>query len=293
MQTGKFTRSHPVSGAGLGLRRSLLDQLAKPEIADKTSAISFLEVAPENWIDMGGNLARKFSYYTERYPIVAHGLSLSLGSPAPLDEVLVKRVAKFMRQHNIKFYSDHLSFCSDDGHLYDLLPIPFTEAAMNHVAERIMRVQDIIGERIGVENASYYAPLASEVPEIEFINGIIEKADCQIILDVNNIYVNSVNHSFDPVSFLEQMPGDRIAYAHIAGHMNEAEDLVVDTHGATVIDKVWDLLGVAYNTFGVFPTLLERDFNIPPAEELLLEVDKIAEMQAKHDHNILATATQS
>ena len=222
-----------------------------------------MEVAPENWIDVGGSLAKKFRYFTERYPFVTHGLSLSIGGPEPLDEGLVRKVGRFMRQYDIRFYSDHLSFCSDDGHLYDLLPIPFTEAAMRYVSERIMRVQDILGHRIAVENASYYAPLAQEVPEIDFINGIIEQADCQLLIDINNIYVNSVNHRFDAVEFLKQLPGERIAYAHIAGHYNEADDLIVDTHGASVIPNVWNLLDVAYETFWRVPYLTGTRFQYP------------------------------
>jgi uncharacterized protein (UPF0276 family) len=191
-------------------------------------------------------------------------------------------VGEFLKQHQVKIYSEHLTYCSDDGHLYDLLPIPFTEEAVDYVAERILRVQDILGQRIAMENASYYTPApGSEMQEIDFINAVLEKADCDLLIDINNIYVNSVNHRYDPVEFMHGLPAGRIAYAHIAGHYNEAEDLIVDTHGADVIDNVWDLLDRAYEHFGVFPTLLERDFNIPPVAELLKEVDKIVHYQDK------------
>jgi uncharacterized protein (UPF0276 family) len=219
---------------------------------------------------------------TERHDFVTHGLSLSIGSPAPLDEELIKQIGAFMKTHGIRKYTEHLTYCSDDGHLYDLLPIPFTEEAVDYVAERIMRAQDILGQRIGMENASYYTPApGSEMQEIEFINAVLEKADCELLLDINNIYVNSVNHRYDPVEFMKGLPAERITYAHIAGHYNEDDDLIVDTHGADVIETVWDLLDKAYEHFGVFPTLLERDFNIPPVAELLKEVDRIIHYQDK------------
>ncbi len=226
-------------------------------------------------------MGKQFRAFTEQHDFVCHGLSLSIGSPAPLDENFVKRVGKFMKQHDIKLYSEHLSYCGDEGHLYDLLPIPFTEDAVKHVVERIQRVQDIIGERIAMENVSYYAAPGQEMSEIDFVNSVLEQADCLFHLDVNNIYVNSVNHRYDAVEFLNAMPGERMAYIHIAGHYNEADDLIVDTHGADVIDPVWDLLEKTYERFGVIPTLLERDFNIPPMNELLGEIDMIVDRQKK------------
>jgi len=267
----------PVHGAGLGYRRTLMGSLAE----NSPSQVNFYEVAPENWIGLGGAMGKQFRAFTEQHDFVCHGLSLSIGSPAPLDETFVKRVGQFMKQHNIKLYSEHLSYCGDEGHLYDLLPIPFTEDAVKHVVERIQRVQDIIGEQIAMENVSYYAAPGQEMSEIEFVNSVIEQADCLFHLDINNIYVNSVNHCYDAEEFLNAMPGERLAYAHIAGHYNEADDLIVDTHGADVIDPVWNLLEKAYERFGVFPTLLERDFNIPPMNELLGEVDMIVAYQKK------------
>ena len=230
----------------------------------------------------GGAIGRDLRQFTERFPIVCHGLSLSLGGPTPLDEIFLQRVKSFLEQHRIGLYTEHLSYCSDDGHLYDLLPIPFTEEAVHYVAARIRRTQDILERKIAVENASYYvgAPIA-EMSELAFIKAVLEEADCLLHLDVNNIYVNSVNHQYDPVQFLHGLPGERIVYIHTAGHYVEAEDLIVDTHGADVIDPVWDLLEEAYRTFGVFPTLLERDFNIPPLQELVKEVEHIAQLQQR------------
>ncbi|GMR20810.1 MAG: DUF692 domain-containing protein [Gammaproteobacteria bacterium] len=280
---------YPVKGAGLGLKRALVGPLAE----DNPAQIRFLEVAPENWIGVGGRWGKKFRSFTERYPFVTHGLSLSIGSPAPLDEIFIRQVKGFIEEHNIDCYSEHLSYCSDDGHLYDLMPIPFTEEAVHHVAGRIKQVQDILERRIAMENISYYATPGKEMDEIEFINAVLEEADCDLLLDVNNIYVNSINHKYDAVAFLKALPGDRIAYFHIAGHYKEAEDLLVDTHGAPIISNVWELLDQAYEHFGVVPTLLERDFNIPELPELLGEIDRIGEYQHKwteQHHNEIAHA---
>jgi uncharacterized protein (UPF0276 family) len=273
-----MTEHYPVTGAGLGLRREKLDEMQAHDL----SLVDFMEVAPENWINVGGRYGKQFRSFTERFDFVCHGLSLSIGSPAPLDEDFVKAVGKFLNEHNIRHYSEHLTYCSDNGHLYDLLPIPFTEDAVHYVADRIRRVQDILQQQISMENASYYTPApGSEMQEIEFINAVLEEADCGLLLDVNNIYVNSVNHRYDPIEFMKQLPAKRIRYAHIAGHYNEDRDLIVDTHGADVIDPVWNILDKAYEHFGVFPTLLERDFNIPAVPELLKEVAQIHHCQDK------------
>ncbi|HEX6930198.1 MAG TPA: DUF692 domain-containing protein [Gammaproteobacteria bacterium] len=272
-------RHFPVTGAGLGLRRALLKPLAETASAD----IDFMEVAPENWMRLGGRLGRQFRAFTERYPFTCHGLSLSLGGPAPLDEEFVREVGAFLDEHGIRCYTEHLSYCSDDGHLYDLMPIPFTEAAVDHVAARIRRVQDILERRIAIENVSYYAAPGAEMTEIDFVNAVLERAGCDLLLDVNNIYVNSINHRYDPLDFLHALPAKRVAYIHVAGHYDEAEDLRVDTHGADVIGPVWELLDAAYAHCGAaVPTLLERDFNIPPLPELLAEIGTIRRLQARH-----------
>ena len=271
------SKNYPVHGAGLGLRRSFMDAV----VSNPPDTVDFMEVAPENWMRIGGSMARRFRNLTEQYPFVCHGLSLSIGSPAPLDESFVRELKDFLDSHTIRCYTEHLSYCSDDGHLYDLMPIPFTDEAVKYVAERIRRVQEILERRIAMENVSYYAAPGQEMDEIDFINAVIDEADCDLHLDVNNIYVNSINHGYDAADFLRRLPGDRIVYCHVAGHYEEAEDLRVDTHGADVIDPVWDLLETAYEEFGVFPTLLERDFNIPPMPALLAEVEQIARLQKK------------
>ncbi len=244
--------------------------------------IDFLEVAPENWIGVGGALGKRFRYFTERYPFVCHGLSLSLGGPTPLDTELLGNIKTFLDEHRIRGYSEHLSYCSDDGHLYDLMPIPFTPEAADYVAKRIQRTQELLGRQIAIENTSAYVAPGQEISEPEFINCVLEKADCALLLDVNNVYVNSVNFGFDPVAYLEQMPEERIAYCHIAGHSREADDLIVDTHGTDIIAPVWQLLDKAYELFGAIPTLLERDHNFPKLEKLRQELQMIATCQRRH-----------
>lgn len=267
---------YPVTGAGLGLRRGLIPELLEVE----DGIIDFLELAPENWIGVGGRFGRQFRALAERFPLVCHGLSLSIGSPAPLDRSFLKDVGSFLDEFHVRCYSEHLSYCSDDkGHLYDLMPIPFTEEAVSYVADRIRQVQDILERRLIIEHVSYYAAPGQVLSEVEFINAVLAEADCELLLDVNNIYVNSINFDYDPYEFLNSIDGERTAYIHIAGHYVEAEDLRVDTHGSKVIEPVWDLLSKAYSRFGIAPTLLERDFNFPPFPELLLEVERIRSLQ--------------
>lgn len=273
--------SHPfgLSGSGLGLRRPLLSPLH----VHVPETIDFFEVSPENWVGVGGSLGKQFRSLTERHRFVAHGLALSLGGPAPLDTMFLLELKQFLDAHDFALFTEHLSYCSDEGHLYDLYPIPFTEQAVKHVASRIRQTQAILERPIAVENASYYVrPPQSEMDELTFINAVLDEADCHLHLDVNNIYVNSLNHGYDPVAFLRGMPGERIVYGHVAGHDIEPSGLVIDTHGQNTIEPVWDLLAEAYRHFGVFPTLVERDSNIPPLSELLVEVELIRDLQAKH-----------
>ena len=275
---------YPVQGAGLGLRRPMLDKL----MADPPDEIDFMEVAPENWIHVGGKLGKKLRFFTERYPFVIHGLSLSIGAPSPLNEQLVRDVKDFMAEHDIRLYSEHLSACGDDGQLYDLMPIPFTEEAVSWVAGRVRRVQDILEQRIALENVSFYAPLDTTLSEREFLLAVLEEADCDLMLDINNIVVNSINHRYDASEFLQAMPAERIRYFHLAGHYVEEEDLRIDTHGSPVGEQAWSLLEEAYARFGPVPTLLERDFNIPPIGELLDEVGRIRALQAASEKRQVA-----
>ncbi|MBL8492191.1 MAG: DUF692 domain-containing protein [Rhodocyclaceae bacterium] len=271
-------KSSRISGTGLGFRREMLPALK----AGVPAAVDFFELAPENWAGIGGRSARDLRAFTERHPFVCHGLSLSLGGPDPLDEALLRRIKAFMAEHRIGLYTEHLAWCSEDGHLYDLLPIPCTGDAVRWTAERIRRAQDILGMRIGIENASYYvAPPGAELTEAEFIAAVIAEADCLLHLDVNNTYVNSVNFGFDPLAFMEALPLERTCYLHVAGHYVEPDGLLVDTHGAEVIDPVWTLLDAAYGRVGPLPTCLERDFNFPAMEALERELQTVRRIQQR------------
>lgn len=262
-----------IQGAGLGLRRELLDQLGSAPVAD------FLEIAPENWLGVGGRLGKALNRLSQQYPILCHGLCLSLGGPDPLDTEFLRQLKAFLQQHRVPLYSEHLSYSAVDGHLYDLLPIPFTGDAVRHVSQRIQQVQDALNQRIAIENVSYYATPAGEMDELQFIGQVLQASDCLLLLDVNNLYVNSINHGYDPRKFLQGLPADRIAYMHVAGHERQSEHLLVDTHGASVTDPVWQLLQDCYQEFGPLPTLLERDFDIPPLTELLPEIEQIRRLQ--------------
>lgn len=270
-----MSATRALSGRGLGLRRSLVRPLAERGCGD----LDFLEVAPENWIDFGGPIGRRLREFSEQVPLVCHGLSLNLGGTAPLDQAFIRRVGQFLDQHAVRCYSEHLSYCADDGQLYDLLPIPFTDAAVRHVAARIRCVQDLLGRPLAIENVSYYCAPGACMSELEFVRAVLEEADCLLLLDVNNVYVNSVNHDYDAGAFVDALPSARIAYAHVAGHAHEAPDLIVDTHGAAVSDPVWALLAQAYARHGVLPTLLERDFELPALSVLLDEVAHIGALQ--------------
>jgi uncharacterized protein (UPF0276 family) len=272
-------RPRTLHGAGLGLRRPLLGPLQDALAAD-AQAVDFLEIAPENWIGVGGAAGRALRALTERHAFACHGLSLSLGGPEPLDHALLAQVRRFLDVHGIALYSEHLSWCSDEGHLYDLMPLPFTQEAVRWVARRIREAQDVLGRRIAVENVSYYAAPGRELDEIAFVEAVLAEADCDLLLDVNNVHVNSVNHGYDAAAFIDALPATRVACMHVAGHYVQDADLLVDTHGAPVVDPVWQLLARAYARFGVRPTLLERDFNFPPLAELLAEVRTIRTLQA-------------
>ncbi|MEA5674861.1 DUF692 domain-containing protein [Pseudomonas sp. MH2] len=260
---------------GLGLRRGLLAELLKLE----PGTVDFLECAPENWINVGGAFGHGLAQLAERFAIACHGLSLSLGGPEALDLKLLDSTRRFMDRYQVKLYSEHLSYCSDDGHLYDLMPIPFTDEAVRHVSARIRQAQDCLGRRIAVENISYYAAPYQAMSELSFICAVLEEADCDLLLDVNNVFVNACNHRYDALAFLEGLPRERVVGMHVAGHYDEAPDLKVDTHGAAVKEDVWTLFSIACQRFGNQPTVLERDFNYPPMAELLAETARIRALQ--------------
>ena len=270
---------HNLKGAGLGLRRGLVDELKNQQ----GKLPDFIEVTPENWMNMGGRFARDLSWFSEKYPVACHGLSLSIGGPDPLDQAFIDRLGAFFEKHNVQVYSEHLSYCTDGGHLYDLMPLPFTDEAVEHVSKRIQQVQQQLGRRIAIENVSAYAMPAGQHSEQEFVKHVVEEADCDLLLDVNNVYVNAHNHGYDARDFIASLPTERIAYLHVAGHLQEAPDLIIDTHGDSVVDPVWDLLDYTYECHGSQATLLERDFNLPPLQELMDELEIIRHYQSSYD----------
>lgn len=260
-----------LASAGLGLRRGLLAGLSESALGQ----VDFLELAPENWIGVGGWLGRQLRALSERLPFLCHGLSLNLGGYAPLDMPLLKAIKAFLDQHGIQVYSEHLSSCADDGQLYDLMPLPFSDESVQRIAGRVQQVQDVLERPLIIENVSAYARLPGELDEPTFVRAVLETADCQLLLDVNNVQVNSINFGFDAWAYIAAMPSERIAYLHMAGHDDQGPNLKIDSHGAPVCDPVWALLEHSYAVHGVRPTLLERDFNIPPIDELYAELEQI------------------
>ena len=258
---------------GIGFRKDFAADLLQSNAIQP----AFIEVAPENWIGIGGYWKKLFRQALEQYPLFTHGLSLSIGSPDELDLVFLQKIKDFLRDTNAQLYSEHLSYSKcDNAHLYDLLPIPFTMDAVKHVSQRIRTVQDFLERKIAIEIVSYYTPVAPEMEEIDFINAILANADCELLLDVNNIYVNSFNHRYDAQAFIDRLPLERVRYIHMAGHEQVAEDLIIDTHGEAIIDPVYELFAYAMQKLNRdVPVLLERDFNIPELATLQHEIERL------------------
>ncbi|AHF15242.1 HvfB family MNIO-type RiPP peptide maturase [Niabella soli] len=258
---------------GIGYRKDFGEAFLTSDVLKP----AFVEVAPENWVGVGGYWRKQFNKVLERYPLFTHGLSLSIGSPDELDFEFLKKVKIFLKETNARIYSEHLSYAKcDNAHLYDLLPIPFTNDAVKHVAARIRTIQELLERRIAIEIVSYYTPVAPEMKEIDFINAILEEADCDLLLDVNNVYVNGFNHQYDPKAFLKELPMDRVAYIHMAGHEQVSDTLIIDTHGEAIVDPVYDLYAFAMQLLQRdVPVLLERDFNFPQLNELQAEMERL------------------
>jgi len=258
---------------GIGYRKDFGEEFLQSEILQP----SFIELAPENWMNIGGYWKKVLRRLSEKYPVTAHGLSLSIGSPEGLDWNFLKQVKQFLQDYNVTVYSEHLSYSKcNNAHLYDLLPIPFRHDAVKHIVERIKQVQDFLGRKITMEIVSYYTPVAAEMTEVEFVNEIIKGSDCNLLLDVNNVYVNAFNHNYDAHNFIDQLPLDTVAYIHMAGHEKVSEDLIIDTHGQPIIDPVYKLFEYTVNKLqSPVPVLLERDFNIPEFPELAMEMNEL------------------
>lgn len=264
---------------GLGFRRDFSEELIKGDLLQP----DFIEFAPENWMDVGGHWGRVVKEAIEKYPVHAHGLSLSVGSPEELDYDFLTGIKRFLEHFGVDVYSEHLSFAkAANAHVYDLLPIPFREDAVKHVAKRIRQVQDFLGRKIAIENVSYYTPVAAEMDEATFINKIVEEADCNLLLDVNNVYVNAFNHGYDAKEFIEQLPLDKVVYMHMAGHEQVASDLIIDTHGQPIIDPVYELFEWTIQRTKPVPVLLERDFNYDDLDQLQEELSKLKAITKKH-----------
>ena len=264
---------------GLGLRRDIAEEI----LDNKTLTPDFLEFAPENWMGMGGMWKRVMDQAVEKFPITCHGLSLSLGSPEELDWEFIRELKLFLDENQVKIFSEHLSYTkSQNAHLYDLLPIPFRKDAVDHVVERIQKVQDVLQRPLAIENVSYYTPVAAEMSEIEFVNQIVEGAGCQLLLDVNNVYVNAFNHQYDAKEYIDQLPLDKVAYIHMAGHEQVEPDLIIDTHGQPIIDPVYELFEWTIAKMDPVPVLLERDYNFEDTEQIQSELLQIKSLIKKH-----------
>jgi hypothetical protein len=260
--------THPALGFGLGLRVDHYDA-----ILTERPAIDWFEVLTENYLVPGGKPLDYLTRFRERYPLAMHGVSMSIGSSAPLDRDYLRQVKALAARIEPLWISDHLCWTGIAGrNTHDLLPLPYTEEALAHVVERVRTVQDILGRRILLENVSSYVAFRdSRLSEWEFLSEIAVRADCLILLDVNNIYVSAVNHEFQPLEYLHAIPVDRVQQIHLAGHENRG-DYLIDTHDHPVPDPVWELYAAAVRRFGAVPTMIERDDHIPPLAELCAEL---------------------
>ncbi|MEY5048267.1 MAG: hypothetical protein RLZZ175_1626 [Bacteroidota bacterium] len=262
---------------GIGLRKEFAAEFAEGNYLE----VDFVEFAPENWMNIGGYWKKVIDKIASKYPIYCHGLSLSIGSPDELDWDFLQNVKSFLDNYEVKIYSEHLSYSkATNAHLYDLLPIPFRNDAVNHISARISQVQDFLDRELVLEIVSYYTPIEAEMSESEFINKIVSKSGCKLLLDVNNIFVNSFNHNYNPNQFIKELPLDKVAYIHIAGHEQVSDDLIIDTHGQPIVEPVYQLLSDTLPQISPVPILLERDFNIPDANELQDEIDKLRKITA-------------
>ena len=265
-----------VTGPGLGLRWEFLQEvLDHPEAV--AGVVSFFEISPENYMRRGGYIPAALARVAERHPISTHGLMMSLGGTDPLDAAYLAELRRFLDRFGGAWHSDHLSFAGIDGAmLHDLLPVPFTRASARNIADRVRRAQDAIGRPMVVENISYYLELGeSRISEPDFIREILERADCRLLLDLNNLDVNAKNHGFDAWAWLAEIPLDRVVEIHVAGPEPMEDGLLIDTHGADVAPDVLDLLGWVIERTGPLPVLLERDNNVPPLADLLVELSRI------------------
>jgi uncharacterized protein (UPF0276 family) len=261
----------PALGFGMGLRPEHYEAL----LGEHAGKVAWLEILTENYLVPGGRPLHYLEAMRAAYPLVMHGVSLSIGSTAPLDFEYLEQVKSLADRLEAHWVSDHLCWTGTDAaNLHDLMPIPFTEEALDHVVARVNQVQDYLKRRILLENVSSYVTYkSSELTEWDFLKELAERADCQLLLDVNNVYVSSVNHGFDPLTFLQGIPVHRVQQFHLAGHSNLG-DYLIDTHDAPVAEPVWSLYAAAVHRFGNVSTMIERDADIPELGVLLEELDR-------------------
>jgi uncharacterized protein (UPF0276 family) len=259
----------PFLGFGLGIRPQHYE-----DILSTNPSVDWFEVISENYMVPGGKPLRMLDAIAERYPVVMHGVSLSIASTAPLDLDYLSALKTLAARAKPRWISDHLCWTGVHGvNLHDLLPVPYTQEALDHVVSRIGAVQDYLGCRIAIENVSSYIEYAhSEMSEWDFVAEVAERADCWLLLDVNNVFVSGFNHDFDTQQFVDAIPVERVVQFHLAGH-SEANTHLIDTHDEPVSEEVWKLFGHALERFGPISTMIERDANIPPLEELVVELD--------------------
>lgn len=268
-----------MQGVGLGLRYEIAEKI----LALNSGEISFLELAPESWMGVGGNYRKIVQAAQEKYPVAAHGVSLSLGSHEPLDWEFLKQLKKFFSECPVRLYSEHLSFSkSKKSHLYEFLPIPFTDEAVKHVANRIKEVQDFLEMKIAIENIPYYCLTDAEMEECDFISRVVEDSGCLLLLDVNNVYVNAFNHKYDASEFIRKIPLDKIAYIQMGGHTKVSDELMVSTLGSNLVDPVYKLFESVVQKIAPVPVLLERDHHFEDFESLLTEMEILRMITQKH-----------
>lgn len=256
-------------GFGLGLRPDHYE-----EILSSNPPIDWFEIITENYLVPGGKPHYYLNQICERYPVVMHGVSMSIGSTDKIDFEYLQQVKLLSERIKPKWISDHLCWTGVHGkNMHDLLPLPYTEESIQHIVGRIQKIQDFLGQQILIENVSSYITYQqSQITEWEFISEISNQADCRILLDLNNIYVSSVNHDFDPSTYLTNVPKNRVCQFHLAGHSNMG-NYIIDTHDQDIIDPVWNLYAEALKHFGFVATMIERDDNIPPLESLVTELN--------------------
>ncbi|MEW5853085.1 MAG: DUF692 domain-containing protein [Myxococcota bacterium] len=266
-----------VAGHGIGLRRPYYD-----EVLHTSRRVDWMEITPENWLRRGGERARQLAAAAERFALVPHSVSLSIGGPDPLEDSFLDEINALCKLTDPPFWSDHLCYSSAHGiHFHDLLPLPFTREAVRHTVQRIEQVKRRVDRPFLLENATFYAFMpGAEMDEATFMTEILEQADCGMLLDVNNVYVNSVNHGFDALRFIDALPLKRVAYVHMAGHTKK-QDVIIDTHIGPIIEPVWQLYAEVMKRLGPVPVMVEWDDEIPGLDAVLDEADRAREITTR------------